>query len=240
MSLGNTPHTLRMTLQNMAAPLTTGFPFFFPKTLDIISSFRPSIFILRQASVIYFCKLSFSPIEIKKIKQGLERVCEVRSCRSVYQVCKPSACSPNSPRGPAVPPPLFTLKIIYISLLNRLHCVQVKLHFSYSLSLVQVAHNSLKMDPNGHIFEILKTLLLYKSKVKNESVCFGCLCLWVMKPLLNETESVPYEGCKGFPTLRVRNCAVSKCTLFWVRISTHRERGMQIPLSQVVLFTATQ
>lgn len=45
---------------------------------------------------------------------------------------------------------------------------------------------------------------------------------------------------RAFQHFGVRNCAVSKCTLFWGRISTHRERGMQIPLSQVVLFTATQ
>lgn len=89
-----TPHI------HYARPLRTWWlPFIFPKTLDIISSFGPCIFLFTPSICHLFFKLSFSPIEIKKIKQGLERVCEVRLCRTLYQLASLQHV-PQTPTGP--------------------------------------------------------------------------------------------------------------------------------------------
>lgn len=131
-SLGNTPRPPHKTPQNTAASLTTGSPFIFPQTLDIIISLGPIFLFYANAAVIYFCKPSFTPTEIKKRKQGLERVGEVKSCRSIIYQFPNLQHAPQTRHGalhsPPPLPPLFTLKIIYISFLNRPHFVQVKLH----------------------------------------------------------------------------------------------------------------
>lgn len=131
-----------------------GFPdhwlaFHFPSRTWHHLQFLTNIFyfLLSICDVFLQAALFFLPPEIKKRKQALERNGEVKLCKGIIYQRPHLRLVPPTPSGASeFPLPLFTLKIIYSSFLNRLHFVHVKFHFFF----LSVAHNSLKLDPNAH------------------------------------------------------------------------------------------
>lgn len=153
--------------------------FHFPSNPWHHHQLQTNIFILRQASVIYFCKLPFTPTEIKKRKQGLERVGEVKSCRSIIYQLPNLQHVPQTRHGTMHFAHLRSLWRLFIChFLRSFSLSKSNLTFSFSLPLAPLGHNSLNLDPNAHIFEILEIRFKKWSKIRL-FVFAGFVCGWL-------------------------------------------------------------
>lgn len=101
-----------------------------------------------------------------------------------------------------------------------------------------MAYNSEELDENTHIFEVPRTPYFLRSQTQYEAaIRLHRLCLPVMKALSNTCKSLPYDGSE---LGGLRNGAGKEAHDILGFQHRERERGMQVLLSPLVLFTATQ